>query len=151
VKLTAAWQALRSVVTASTVAAQSSAVTLAAAAQVAALKLVYEIGLFLILIERSEQLNVADTMRRDLSKKLADAFSAIDRYVARFDKSAADATSVTDDQLLSFAKRLQESAGVAETRAYFLAKALQDNPRVADELQNAFIKAYTHPSLTRLS
>lgn len=139
-KLTAAWQALKSVVTASTIAAQSSAGALSATVQAAALKLVYEIGLFLILLERSDQFNVSDTMRRDLSKKLSDAFGAIDRHVAHFDKTAADAADITDDQFLSFAKHLHDSAVLAETRVYFLAKALQDNPGAADHLQNAFAK-----------
>lgn len=140
-KLTVAWQALKSAVIASTIAAKSSAGVLSAKIQVAALKLVYEIGLFLIFLERSDQFDVSDTMRRDLSKKLSDAFGAIDRYVSHFDKTAADAADITDDQFLSFAKHLHDSAVLAETRVYLLAKALQDNLGAADHLQHAFAKA----------
>jgi hypothetical protein len=141
VKLTAAWTVIKSAISSQALSASVSAVQLAAATQAAVITLVYELGLFLLLVDREDGVSVDENLQRSFSKRLTDAFRAVDAHALGFQKSAQDAVALTDAETLSIFKNNSDLLQLVDIRAVAVAKALADGALTQDKLVNAVNKA----------
>ena len=153
--LSAVWRVITSAVNAPAIKAEASASAISIQAQVEYIKLVYEIGIFLLILEREDTVPVSDATRRDFGKLLAHATAVVDQYASAYGLNKADASQITDTHFKDLEKVFggiapysfdyfaedyiyggtggEERFSARDLYAYLLSKPLSDAFRAADK------------------
>lgn len=131
ISLSAAWSLIKSV---------AQAETISLAAKAAYIRLVSEVGIFLIWLKKEDRASFTDHASIDVAKVSRDAFAVVDEYVASFGKDRQDSAGVSDEIHADISKIITDLAGVLEQHAIAVHKPLEDQLATIEDLAKVVFK-----------
>jgi hypothetical protein len=125
-------------VSASTISADVSASAISFQAQVEYFKLVYEVGIFLLILEHKDAVPISDATRRDFAKLLAHTTAVVDQYALAYGLNKAETFRIADAHFKDLKKVFggsgsEERFSARDLYAYLLDKPLVDSFKAADK------------------
>lgn len=112
-------------------------------------KLLAELGFFLIQLSRSDTINVSNNSSvleealLHFFKNKIDDTTVADALATEFYKALTEDPSVTDEDIIAYFKNLSDSLGVSEVHAFALARGVADSGTVTDAYTPTFGKNTT--------
>lgn len=131
IKTEAVWRVIRTVVSADSISLKAKAAIINAAVV---------LGNFLLYVRRQDEARLSDTLNRQLSKKIVDAFGALDHYASTISKSKSDSAAVTDYRVKTLTKALSDLSSFTEMNVKSFGKALQEQCSSLDKAITAVSK-----------
>jgi hypothetical protein len=130
ISLSAAWSHIKSV------------------AQAAYIRLVSEVGIFIIWLKKEDRASFTDHTSIDVAKMFRDTFAVVDKYSANFGKVCQDSTGVGDRiDTKAVCKGQADHVGVNDLATVSLQKAGVDFAGVTDQAATYLVK-YLHETVT---
>lgn len=141
VKVAAAWRVIQT-----TVAAESISLALKAAT----ISLVTELGRFVEVLFKQDDVGLTDAEKRAVYKVSADAYVALDKYISALSKPKTDTSTVADKEYAAVAKVLRELTGLLDHYKATISKPFYDQVVGLEEHVYVFAKKapenFVHPS-----
>lgn len=130
-KVAAAWQIIQA-----TAAAESISV----AFRVATIGLVTELGRFVEVLFKQENVGLTDDQKRNVYKVSSDTYAALDKYISTLSKPKTDGSTFGDKEYATVTKALKELTGVLDTCKATISKPFYDQVVGLEEHVYVFAK-----------
>lgn len=130
--------------------ATAVAESVSVAVKVATIGLVTELGRFVEVLFKQDDVGLTDTEKRAVYKVSADAYVALDKYISALSKAKTDASAVADKEYAAVAKVLKDLTGLLDHYKATIHKPFYDQVVGLEEHVYVFAKKapenFVHPS-----
>jgi hypothetical protein len=140
VKLTAVVQAVSAAAERLNIAVSAQEKRMAAGVSTSPMALAYEIGQWILAVNKSDGTSTLDELFLDFFKTKTDNVVLAEELSLEFHKALRDEAGLTDDQAMAFFKGLGDTASFQDDLVFAVGKGLNDNVALSEDKAFALTK-----------